>query len=97
MVDERGGDKNQICNRRRRAEYVMRDNYLFILPVRASHFRFVSKTISIPEHLSCRCDWRTCCSRRDILDTSRNFSKKFSTTLGFLSGVIAFRGLLFHN
>jgi hypothetical protein len=33
-----------------------RDNYQFILPVRASHFRSVSKTVSIPEDLGRRCD-----------------------------------------
>jgi hypothetical protein len=46
MVDERGRDKNQVCNGGRRVENEMRDNYQFILPVRASHFRFVSKTPS---------------------------------------------------
>jgi hypothetical protein len=56
MVDERGRDKNQICNGGRRAENEMRGNYLFIIPVRASHFRYVSKTISIPEDLGHRCD-----------------------------------------
>jgi hypothetical protein len=34
MVDE-GGDKNQICNDGRRAENEMRNNYRFILLVRA--------------------------------------------------------------
>jgi hypothetical protein len=48
MVDERGRDKNEICNGGIRAENEMRDNYKFILPVRASHFRSMSKTISIP-------------------------------------------------
>jgi hypothetical protein len=67
MVDERGRDKNQICNGGRRAENEMRDNYRFILPVRASHFRSVSKTNSIPEDLGCQCDWRTCRSRHGIL------------------------------
>jgi hypothetical protein len=49
MVGERGRDKNQICNGRRRAENEMRDNYRFILLVRASHFRSMSMTASIPE------------------------------------------------
>jgi hypothetical protein len=46
-----GGEmaENEIC-----------DNYRFILPVRASHFRSVSKTVSIPKDLDCCCDWRTC-------------------------------------
>jgi hypothetical protein len=51
MVDEKGRDKNQICNGGRRAENEMRDNYWFILPAEASHFRSVSKTVSIPEDL----------------------------------------------
>jgi hypothetical protein len=36
MVDERGRDKNQICNGGRRAENEMRDNYGFILPASKS-------------------------------------------------------------
>jgi hypothetical protein len=52
MVDERGRDKNQLCNGGRREENEMWDNYRFILQVRASHLRSVSKTISIPEDLS---------------------------------------------
>jgi hypothetical protein len=35
-------------------ENKMRDNYRLILPVRASHFRYVSKTVSIPEDLGRR-------------------------------------------
>jgi hypothetical protein len=35
-----------------------------------SHFRSMSKTISIPKDLSCRRDWITCRSRRGILDAS---------------------------
>jgi hypothetical protein len=49
MVDERGGGEN--ANGGRRAEKEIWDNYRFILPARASHFRSVSKTISIPEDL----------------------------------------------
>jgi hypothetical protein len=56
MVDERGRYKNQICNGGRRAKNEIRDNYQFILLVRASHFRSVSKTISIPEDLGHRRD-----------------------------------------
>jgi hypothetical protein len=73
MVDERGRDKNQICNGGRTVENEMRDNYQFILPVRVSHFRSVSKTVSIPEDLGHQCDWRTCLSRHGILDASRRF------------------------
>jgi hypothetical protein len=42
MVDERGGIKIKYANGGRRAENEMRDNYRFILPVRASHFSSVS-------------------------------------------------------
>jgi hypothetical protein len=84
MVDERGNDKNPICNSGRRAENGMRDNYQFILPARASHFRSVRKTISIPEDLVCRCDWRTCCSRRGILDASKIFLRKNLGCAGLL-------------
>jgi hypothetical protein len=73
MVDERGRDKNQICNGGRRAKNKMRDNYQFILPVGAQNFRSVSKTASVPEDLGHRRDWRTCHSRCCILDASRKF------------------------
>jgi hypothetical protein len=100
MVDKRGekckywtkGERN--VNGGRRAENEIWDNYRLILPVRASHFRSVSKTIFIPEDLSHRCDWRTGHSRRGILDALRKFWPKI---LGFLSGVIEFRDLLFHD
>jgi hypothetical protein len=84
MVDERVRDKNQICNDGRRAENEMRDNYRFILPARASHFRYVSKTVSIPEDLGRRCDWRTCRSRRGIIDASRKFRRKILDCAGLL-------------
>jgi hypothetical protein len=32
-----------------------------------------------------------------FLKRQENFVEKFSTALGFLSGVIAFHGLLFHD
>jgi hypothetical protein len=86
MIDERRRDKNQICNGGRRAENGMRDNYRFILLVRASHFRFVSKTISIPKYLGHRHDWRTCHSRRGILDASRKFRRKILGYAGLLIG-----------
>jgi hypothetical protein len=67
MVDERGRDeKIKYANGGRRVENGMRDNYQFILPVRASHFSSMSKTVSIPEDLGCQCNWRTCHSRRGI-------------------------------
>jgi hypothetical protein len=87
----------KYANGGRRAENEMRDNYRFILPVRAPHFRSMCKTFSIPEDLGRRCDWITCRSRRGIIDASRKFHRKISATLGFLSGVIALCGLLFHN
>jgi hypothetical protein len=73
MVNERGRDKNQICNGGRKEENEMQDNYRFILSVRALDFRSVSKTISIPEDLDRWRDWRTCRNRRGILDASRKF------------------------
>jgi hypothetical protein len=73
MVDERGRDKTQICNGGRRAENKMRDNYWFILPMRASYFSSVSKTVSIPEDLGHRRNWRTCRSRCGILGALRKF------------------------
>jgi hypothetical protein len=73
MVDERGRDKNQICNGGRREENKIRDNYRFILPARGSHFRSMSKTVSVPKDLGHRSDWRTYRSRRGILDVSRKF------------------------
>jgi hypothetical protein len=90
MVDERGRDKNQICNGGRRAENEMRDNYQFILSMRASHFRSVSKTIPIPEDLGHRATGELVTVDVAILMRRENFSEKFSITLGFLSGVIAF-------
>jgi hypothetical protein len=62
-----------ICNGGRRAENKIWDNYQFILLMRVSHFRSVSKTIYIPEDLGCQCDWRTCRSWCGILDASSRF------------------------
>jgi hypothetical protein len=73
MVDERGRDKIKYVNGGRGAENEMGDNYRFILPTIASHFRSVSKTVFIPEDLGCRCDWRTCRCRCGILDTPSGF------------------------
>jgi hypothetical protein len=74
-VDERGGDKNQICNGGKRTENEMRDNYRFIPPVRASHFRFVSKTVSIPEDLDHRhvefLTWHSCRVKKILMKISR--------------------------
>jgi hypothetical protein len=44
----------------------------------------VSRTISITEDLGRRCDWRTCCTRRGILDTSRKFRRKILSRAGLL-------------
>jgi hypothetical protein len=60
----------------------MWDNYRFILPVRVSHFRYVSKTISIPEDLGCRCDWTTCHSTCGIFDASRKFRRRILDCAG---------------
>jgi hypothetical protein len=73
MVDERERDEKSNMQM---VENEMRDNYWFNLPVRASHFRFVSNIVSIPEDLGRQCDWRTCHSRRGILDVSRKFRRK---------------------
>jgi hypothetical protein len=62
----------------------MRDNYRFILSARASHFRSVSKTVSIPEDFGHRHDWRSCHSRRGILDASRKFWQKIIGCTGLL-------------
>jgi hypothetical protein len=47
-----------------------------------SHFRSVSKTVSIPKDLGHRCDWRTCHSRRGIIDASRKFQQKILSCAG---------------
>jgi hypothetical protein len=86
MVDERGRDKNQICNDARRVKNEMRDNYRFIHPARASHFRSMRKTVSISEDLGHQCDWRTCRSRRGILDASRKLCRKILGCVGLLIG-----------
>jgi hypothetical protein len=73
----KGGEiKIKYANGGKRAENEMWDNYRFILSMRASHFRSVSKTIFIHEDLGHWCDWRTCHSRRDILDASRKIHRK---------------------
>jgi hypothetical protein len=83
----KGGEvKIKYTNGERRTENEMQDNYQFILPMRASHFRFVSKTISIPEDLDCQCNWRTCHSRRGILDASRKFRRKILSYAGLFIG-----------
>jgi hypothetical protein len=64
----------------------MQYNYPFILPVRASHFRYISKTVSIPKDLGHRWDWRTCRSRRGILDMLRKFRRKILSCAGHFIG-----------
>jgi hypothetical protein len=86
MVDERGSDKNKICNGGRRAENEMRDNYRFTFVARASHFRSVSKTVFIPKDLGHRRDRRTRHSRCGILDASRKFWQKILRCGGLLIG-----------
>jgi hypothetical protein len=46
----------------------------------------VSKTVSIPEDLGRRCNWRTCRSRHGILDASRKFHRKILGYAGLLIG-----------
>jgi hypothetical protein len=79
-----GRDKNQICNGGRTAENEMRDSYQFILLARASHFRSMCKTISIPEDLGHRCNWRICRSRCGILDPLRKFRRIILNCVGLL-------------
>jgi hypothetical protein len=78
------GERN--ANGGRRVKNEMRDNYRFTLPARASHFGSVSKTVSIPEDLGYRCDWRTCRSGHGILDASRKFHRKILDCAGLLIG-----------
>jgi hypothetical protein len=53
----KGGEiKIKYANGGIRAENEMLDNNRFILPARASHFRSMSKTASIPKDLGHRCD-----------------------------------------
>jgi hypothetical protein len=83
----KGGEiKIKYANGGRRAENEMWGNYHFILTARASHFISVSKTISIPEDLSHRCDWRTCHNRHGILDASRKYCRKILGCTGLLIG-----------
>jgi hypothetical protein len=46
----------------------------------------MSKTVSISEDLGHWCDWRTCHTRRGILDTSRKFCRKILSCAGLLIG-----------
>jgi hypothetical protein len=62
----------------------MRDNYRFILSVRASHFRSVSKTVSIPEDLGRWRDWRTRHIRHGILGASSTFHRRILDCAGLL-------------
>jgi hypothetical protein len=49
MVDFFRGRKSKNANGGRKTEKQIRDNYQFNLLMRASYFRSVSKTVSIPE------------------------------------------------
>jgi hypothetical protein len=86
MVDGKGEIKVKYANGGRRAQNEIRDYYMFILLVRASHFKSVSKTISIPDDLGCQCDWRTYRSRRGNIDASRKFRRKIFGCVGVLIG-----------
>jgi hypothetical protein len=65
--------KIKYANGARRVENKICDNYQFILPAGASHFRSMSMTVFIPEDLGHRCDWRTYCSRHGIVDMPSGF------------------------
>jgi hypothetical protein len=54
--------------------------------MRASHFRSVSKTVSIPEDLGHHRDWRTCRSWHGIPEASRKFCRKILDCAGLLIG-----------
>jgi hypothetical protein len=75
----------------------MWNNYRFIHLTRASCFRSVSKTISIPEDLGHGTTRELVTVDVAFLTDRQNFGEIFSVVLGFLSGVIAFHGLLFRD
>jgi hypothetical protein len=81
MVDERG-EKIQMVEEGQKRKYEITT----VVLVRASHFRSMSKSVNMPEDLSHRCDWRTCRSRRGILDASRKFCRKILGYTGLLIG-----------
>jgi hypothetical protein len=68
----------------------MRDNYRFILPARASHFRSMSKTIFITKDLGRRRNSRTCHGKHGTLDASRKFWQKNIGCTGLLIGCHSF-------
>jgi hypothetical protein len=81
----KGGEKKiKYANGGRRAENEICDNYQFVLLARASHFRSVSKTISVPEDLGHRCDWTTCGNKRGIFYALRKFCRKILACAGLL-------------
>jgi hypothetical protein len=82
----KGEIKIKYANGGRRVDNDMWDNYRFILPMRASHFRSVRKTVSITEDLGRWCDWKTCRSRCGILEASRKFCRKILDYDGLLIG-----------
>jgi hypothetical protein len=80
--------KNKYVNGGRKAENKIWDNYRFILPARVTHFRYVSKTVSIPEDLGCQCDWRTCHSSCGIIDAPCGFRWEIFSCTGLLVGCL---------
>jgi hypothetical protein len=74
------GERNANCGRM--VENEIWGNYWFILLTRASHFWSVSKTVSIPEDLDRRCNWRTCCSICGILDALKKIWQKILSCAG---------------
>jgi hypothetical protein len=72
MVDERG-EKIQMVKEWWKRKYEITTGYS---PGESESvtFKICEQDISIPKDLSCQCDWRTCRSRRGILDTSKKNS-----------------------
>jgi hypothetical protein len=85
MVDVGERWKIKYANGGKRVENEMRDNYQFILPTRASHFRSVSNTVCIPEDLGHGATGELVAAGVAFLTHWENFTEKFSAMLGFLS------------
>jgi hypothetical protein len=64
------------------------DNYWFNLLARASHFRSVSKTVSIPWRLIHRCDWRLWRGRCGMFVVPQKFARWIIGCVRLLSGRI---------
>jgi hypothetical protein len=78
--------KIKYANGKRRVKNKIWDNYRFILPTRASHFRSVSKIVCKLEDLDYWCDWRTCHSWCGILVAPSGFHWEILGCTGLLIG-----------